>query len=176
MPDKICNLCKTAVHQAYLYKLKCEESDLKLRKYFEKKCQNLDIKEELQEYGFELQSDLILDDDPFQHSIEVDVAIAADADDGKITRRRNKNISESVPCTVCSTNVDKKTLTSHMKLHSEFKCATCDRTFAKQSHLNLHMQSHLKKEYRCEQCDEVFTNKRSQKVHETTAHSSVASR
>lgn len=173
MPQKICNLCKTAVHQAYLYKLKCEESDFKLRKYFQKRCQ-IDIKEELQDYGSFDQSDLTLTDDPFSPSIEVDVNILTDPTETvKITTRQSKSINGSVQCTVCLKQVDAKALSNHMKLHLEFKCATCERTFAKQNHLNLHMQSHLKKEYRCDQCDEIFPNKKSKKSHETTVHSSI---
>lgn len=170
MPQKICNLCKTAVHQAYSYKLKCEESDFKLRKYVRKKCQNVDIKQELQDYGSFDQTD----DDPFQPTIEVDVNILTDvtedpSENVKTTTRQSRN--ELVQCTVCLKDVDAKTLAKHMKLHSEYKCITCDRTFAKQNHLKLHMQSHLKKEFRCEQCDELFSNKKSLKSHETTVHS-----
>lgn len=174
MPQKICNLCKTAVHQAYLYKLKCEESDFKLRKYFHKKYQNLDIKEELQDYGSFEQT---LADDPFQPSIEVDVNILTDdpAETIKITTRQSRSLDD-VQCTVCLKRLDAKSLAKHMKSHSEYKCVTCDRTFAKQNHLNLHMQSHLKKEYRCDQCDECFTNKKSLKTHETTVHSTSASK
>lgn len=170
MPQKICNLCKTAVHQAYLYKLKCEESDFKLRKYFQKKCQNVDIKEELQDY--EMQSDLTLVDDPFQPSI--DVNILSDTTD-KITTRQSRIANENVQCTVCLKQVDAKTLSTHMKSHTEFKCVTCDRTFAKQNYLTLHMQFHSKKEYRCDQCDETFPNKKSQKLHESTIHSTGTS-
>lgn len=181
MPQKICNLCKTAVHQAYLYKLKCEESDFKLRKYFRKKCQNFDIKEELHDYGGYDQADLTMADDPFQPSIEVDVNILTDATDDptdsmKISTRQSRILNELVQCTVCLKHVETKTLSKHMKLHSEFKCVTCDRTFAKQNHLNLHMQSHLKKEYRCDQCDELFSNKKSLKSHETTVHSTSVSK
>ncbi|KAJ6635839.1 Zinc finger protein [Pseudolycoriella hygida] len=169
MPQKICNLCKTAVHQAYLYKMKCEESDFKLRKYLRRKCQNLNIKEELQIFD---QNDLTLSDDPFNPTIEVDINIHTDFPDHNIKTmsRQCTNVDDLVECTVCSKHVDSKTLSKHMKTHSEFRCATCDRTFAKQNHLNLHMQSHLKKEYRCDQCDEIFSNKKSLKTHETTFH------
>ncbi|XP_037040901.1 zinc finger protein 84-like isoform X2 [Bradysia coprophila] len=176
MPQKICNLCKTAVHQAYLYKLKCEESDSKLRKYFHKKVHNLNIKEELQDYGNLDQQDLSLADDPFQPSIEVDVNILNDGTDDRkesikiTTRHSSKNVSESSECTVCLKSFDAKTLAKHMKSHSAFKCETCDRTFAKQNHLNLHMQTHLKKEYHCDQCDDIFSNKKSLKTHEATVH------
>lgn len=175
MPQKICSLCKTAVHQAYLYKLKCEESDFKLRKYFRKKCQNLNIKEELQDYG---NFDQTLTDDPFQPSIEVNINILTDdpTECKKITTRQSRNFGEGVQCTVCLEHIDAKTMAKHMKSHSEFKCVTCDRTFAKQNHLNLHMQSHLKKEYRCYQCEEIFTNKKSLKSHETTVHAASVSK
>ncbi|KAG4065130.1 hypothetical protein HA402_007527 [Bradysia odoriphaga] len=175
MPQKICNLCKTAVHQAYLYKLKCEESDSKLRKYFRKKVNNLNIKEELHDYG---NLDLSLADDPFQPSIEVDVNILNDdrKESIKITTRHSKNVSESSECTVCLKSFDAKTLAKHMKSHSAFKCETCDRTFAKQNHLNLHMQTHLKKEYHCDQCDDIFSNKKSLKTHENAVHLSSRKR
>lgn len=176
MPQKICNLCKTAVHQAYLYKLKCEESDFKLRKYFRKKCQNLDIKEELQDFG---SYDPTMADDPFQPTIEVDVNILTEADSAenmKVTTRQSRIISELVECTVCLKQVEVKSLSKHMKLHAEFKCVTCDRTFAKQNYLNLHMQSHLKKEYKCDQCDEIFSNKKSLKSHDTAVHSTASSK
>ncbi|XP_037040904.1 zinc finger protein 271-like isoform X4 [Bradysia coprophila] len=182
MPQKICNLCKTAVHQAYLYKLKCEESDSKLRKYFHKKVHNLNIKEELQDYGNLDQQDLSLADDPFQPSIEVDVNILNDGTDDRkesikiTTRHSSKNVSESSECTVCLKSFDAKTLAKHMKSHSAFKCETCDRTFAKQNHLNLHMQTHLKKEYHCDQCDDIFSNKKSLKTHEATVHLSSRKR
>lgn len=182
MPQKICNLCKTAVHQAYLYKLKCEESDFKLRKHLGKKCPDLDIKEELQDYGSFCQTDLTLTDDPFQPSIEVDVNILTDypTECMKITTRQSRNSGnishQLVECSVCLEHVDPKALSKHMKTHSEFKCVTCDRTFAKQNHLNSHMQSHLKKEYRCDQCDEIFTSKKSLKSHETTVHTAAGSK
>ncbi len=179
MPQKICNLCKTAVHQAYMYKVKCEESDFKLRKYFNKKVHNLDIKEELQDYGNFHHNDLTLADDPFHPSIEVDVNILADGTDNpsiNVTTRQSRHVSQLVECSVCSKRVDPKTLQKHMKLHSEFKCDTCDRTFAKQNHLNLHVQSHMKKEYQCDQCEEIFTNKKILKAHETTVHSSSMSK
>lgn len=138
-----------------MYKVKCEESDFKLRKYFHRRVHNLSIKQELQEFGTFDANDL--SDDPFQPSIEVDVNILNDGavDDVKTTVRQNA-----------------KSLAKQLKSPSEFKCDTCDRTFAKQNHLNLHMQSHLKKEFHCEHCDEMFTNKRSLKAHETTAHPS----
>lgn len=176
MPQKICNLCKTAVHQAYLYKLKCEESDSKLRKYFHKKVHNLNIKEELHDYGNSDQQDLSLADDPFQPSIEVDVNILNDGgiedrkESIKTITRQAKHVSDQAECTVCLKSFDAKTLPKHMKSHSAFKCETCDRTFAKQNHLNLHMQTHLKKEYHCEQCDDIFSNKKSLKVHEAAVH------
>lgn len=178
MPQKICNLCKTAVHQAYLYKLKCEESDFKLRKYFHKKVHNLDIKEELQEYGNFDQTNLTLADDPFHPTIEVDVNILNDdpTENVKITTRQSKTVNELVECQVCSIRIEAKQLAKHMKSHSEFKCDTCDRTFAKQNHLNLHLNSHLKKEFHCDQCDEFFTSKKSLKTHEASAHPSSSSK
>lgn len=181
MPQKICNLCRAAVHQAYLYKLKCEESDSKLRKYFHRKVHNLNIKEELQDYGHSDQPDLALTHDPFQTSIEVDVNILNDGIDDtketiKITTGQSKAVSETVDCTVCLKSVDAKTLSKHMKSHAMLKCETCDRTFAKPSHLNLHMQTHLKKEFHCEQCDDIFANKKSLKAHEATVHLVSASR
>lgn len=255
MPYNICQSCITQAQTAYAYKKKCEESDVKLRKFYTKvkiKQENyqhddehiiddnrfddddhhqsaidsqdeyVDIKPEVtfnidplhekkkksakkkQEKFYKKSAPKRTsrrsqskkpsivdydsdneDNDPtfnvkfaaeYDPSYENDDAIDEDYydeyDDGAEEEElasKCKEIDGRYACNMCDKSLaDKRTLKLHLRLHTGKnlkECSTCGRGFAKKSHLDRHMMSHIKKEYKCEYCPEVFNNIQDRRHH-----------
>lgn len=80
-----------------------------------------------------------------------------------------QEIDGRIICHICEKSLgDRRTLKLHLRLHTGKhlkKCKTCGRGFAKKSHLDRHMMSHIKKEYKCEYCPEKFDNMQDRRAH-----------
>lgn len=162
LPYKICNTCKEEVKIAYAYKRKCEESDLKLRKYLEQKYLDLEIKKE-HEFNFEIKAEQHLDEDPlhaqqYKHlkdiSMKIDTVIEEEEEDGCFDVDDMKDLDYIFE----ENDLEEKTITDKAKkVNGRLMCHICDKSLADKRTLKLHIRLHTGKNLKkCLTCGRGF--------------------
>lgn len=155
LPKKICDLCITQLITAYLFKQKCEQSEILLQDYIKEKMVNEIF---VDSDGFNKEEEL--EDDNFSNNDTIvdDVTLEDDNENKKLH-----------PCTICNKKYRKYNLSAHMKTHKDcrpFTCSVCKRHFRRSDVLTRHSRTHINdKLHLCGCCSKGFEDEETLKVH-----------
>lgn len=95
-------------------------------------------------------------------------------DEDEQMKKNSQYVNGRYECKLCNkTLANKTTLRLHLRLHAGKKlkkCLTCGHGFAKKSHLDRHLKTHLKANRECNFCHETFDSIGERKAHMVAVH------
>lgn len=143
LPQEICSECLTKLQQSFDFKRMCETSNNNLQTYLTNK--NMIILPHSIEVTESYTNDDQFDENQYEKILEEDVDKPHMEDEFLITNRA-KRVNGRYQCELCEKSLaDRRTFLLHTRLHlgKNLKhCDICGRGFAKQNHLNRHLNTH----------------------------------
>ncbi|XP_045472101.1 zinc finger protein 391-like [Harmonia axyridis] len=161
LPEQICKICADKTVSLFLFKIKCEDSDSKLRNQLGKSP----LKEDYISIPFDSVSDsniilespqsslhdIIVDDtDHKDDLVDTFQSFGNESEEMNINQETNENNRvEFYKCKLCPKVYNRySNLIRHVKFHTNdqlFKCEICDKKFTREDLLERHKIAHAKK-------------------------------